>query len=29
LEIAIFGKKLAVSDLKHIQLAINGKVVHQ
>jgi hypothetical protein len=29
LEIAIFGEKLAVLELKHIQLAINGKVVHQ
>jgi hypothetical protein len=29
LEIAILGEKLAVLELKHIQLAINGKVVHQ
>jgi hypothetical protein len=29
LEIAILGENLAVLELKHIQLAINGKVVHQ
>jgi hypothetical protein len=28
-EIVIFGEKHAVLEPKHIQLAINGKVVHQ
>jgi hypothetical protein len=28
-EIVIFGENHAVLELKHIQLVINGKVVHQ